>query len=59
MAGLGDAAGVATLVIDGLIALSSAMLGLDLTTKDGRTPERLGLADKSVEQIKQVFETGP
>ena len=58
MAGLGDAAGVATPVIDGLIALSSSMLGRDLTQKDGRTLERLGLAGKSVEQIKQVFETG-
>jgi hypothetical protein len=30
-----------------------------LTQKDGRTLERLGLAGKSVEQMKRVFETGP
>jgi opine dehydrogenase len=59
MAALGDAAGVATPVIDGLIALSSSMLGRDLTQKDGRTLEYLGLAGKSVEQIRRVFETGP
>lgn len=59
MAGLGDAAGVATPVIDGLVALSSAMLGRDLTKGDGRTLEYLGLAGKSVEQITKVFETGP
>jgi opine dehydrogenase len=58
MAALGDATGVATPVIDGLIALSSSMLGRDLTTGDGRTLERLGLAGKSVAEIKRVFETG-
>ena len=58
MAALGDAAGVATPVIDGLIALSSAMLGRDLT-KDGRTLAALGLAGKSPEQIVEIFERGP
>lgn len=57
MAGLGKAVGVATPVIDGLIALSSAMLGRDFM-KEGRTLQYLGLAGKNAEQIKQVFETG-
>jgi opine dehydrogenase len=59
MAALGDAAGVPTPVIDGLIALSSSMLGRDLTRDGGRTLQYLGLAGKSVEQIRAVFETGP
>jgi opine dehydrogenase len=59
MAGLGDAAGVPTPVIDGLVALSSAMLGRDLTQGSGRTLESLGLHGKTVEQIKAIFETGP
>ena len=59
MAALGDAAGVTTPVIDGLIALSSSMLGRDLTKNDGRTLDYLGLAGKSVAQITKVFETGP
>jgi hypothetical protein len=59
MAALGDAAGVATPVIDGLIALSSSILGRDLTRTDGRTLDYLGLAGKSIEEIRQVFETGP
>jgi opine dehydrogenase len=59
MAALGDATGVPTPTIDGLIALSSSMLGRDLTMGDGRTLARLGLAGKSVAKIKQVFETGP
>ena len=59
MAALGDAAGVDTPVIDGLIALSSSVLGRDLTKPDGRTLDYLGLAGKTVEQIRTVFETGP
>ncbi|HEY3188775.1 MAG TPA: NAD/NADP octopine/nopaline dehydrogenase family protein [Solirubrobacteraceae bacterium] len=59
MAALGDAAGVDTPVIDGLIALSSSLLGRDLTKPDGRTLDYLGLAGKTVEQIRTVFETGP
>ncbi len=58
MAGLGDAVGVATPVIDGLIALSGTMLGRDFT-KEGRTLAALGLAGKSAEQIKAAFELGP
>lgn len=59
MAALGDAAGVPTPVIDGLVALSSAMLGRDLSQGGGRTLEYLGLAGKSVAEIKRVFEAGP
>jgi opine dehydrogenase len=59
MAGLGDAAGVPTPVIDGLVALTSAMLGRDLTKGSGRTLASLGLAGKTVEEIKAIFETGP
>jgi opine dehydrogenase len=59
MAALGDAAGVATPAIDGLIALSSSMLGRDLTQADGRTLASLGLTGKSVAEITRVFATGP
>lgn len=59
MAALGDAAGVATPVIDGLIALSSSMLGRDLTKMEGRTLDYLGLAGMGVAQITKVFESGP
>ena len=58
MAALGDAAGVATPVIDGLIALSGAMLGRDFA-RDGRNLDYLGLAGKDVGQIKSSFELGP
>ena len=58
MAALGDAAGVATPVIDGLIALSSAALGSDLAA-EGRTLARLGLTGLSAAQIQRVFELGP
>jgi len=58
MSALGDAVGVATPVIDGLIALSSAMLGRDFM-KDGRNRAYLGLAGKNAEQIKEIFELGP
>jgi opine dehydrogenase len=59
MAALGDAAGVPTPVIDGLVALTSSMLGRDLARQDGRTLEYLGLAGKSVEAIRRIFELGP
>jgi len=49
---------VTTPVIDGLIALSGATLGQDFV-KEGRTLESLGLAGKSVEAIKRIFEIGP
>ncbi len=58
MSALGDAVGVPTPVIDGLIALSSAMLGRDFM-KDGRNLQYLGLAGKSAEQIMEIFERGP
>jgi opine dehydrogenase len=58
MSALGDAAGVATPVIDALIALSGAMLGHDFM-REGRNLEALGLAGKNVEQIKRTFELGP
>ena len=58
MSALGEAVGVATPVIDGLIALCGAMLGRDFT-KEGRNLEYLGLAGKNAEQIRQVFELGP
>jgi opine dehydrogenase len=57
MSGLGHAAGVGTPVIDGLIALSSAMLRRDLRA-EGRTLERLGLAGKSVAEIRAIVEGG-
>jgi len=57
MSGLGHAAGVGTPVIDGLIALSSAMLRRDLRA-EGRTLERLGLAGKSVAEIRAIAEGG-
>ena len=58
MAALGDAVGVHTPAIDGLIALTSAALGHDFT-KEGRNLDTLGLARKSVAEIKQSFEMGP
>jgi opine dehydrogenase len=58
MSALGGAAGVATPVIDGLIALSSAMLGRDFMM-EGRNLQRLGLEGKNVEQIARIFERGP
>jgi hypothetical protein len=45
-------------VIDGLIAVTSAMLGRDLR-KEGRTLERLGLAGKAVAEIRAIAESGP
>lgn len=58
MSALGDAVGVATPVIDGLIALSSAMLGRDFM-KEGRNQAYLGIEGKNAEQIKKIFELGP
>jgi opine dehydrogenase len=58
MSALGSAGGVATPVIDGLIAVTSAMLGRDLR-KEGRTLERLGLAGKAVAEIRAIAESGP
>ena len=58
MSGLGHAAGVATPVIDGLIALTSAMLRRDFRA-EGRNLDRLGLAGKSVAEIRSIVENGP
>jgi opine dehydrogenase len=58
MSALGDATGVATPVIDGLIALSSAMLGRDFAG-EGRSLEHLGLAGRTAEEVRRVFELGP
>ena len=58
MSALGDAVGVATPVIDGLIALSSAMLGRDFA-REGRSLEHLGLAGRPAEEVRRVFELGP
>jgi opine dehydrogenase len=57
MSGLGHAAGVGTPVIDGLIALTSAMLRRDFRA-EGRSLERLGLAGKSVTEIRSLVESG-
>ena len=57
MSSLGRAAGVVTPVIDGLIALTSAMLGRDLRA-EGRNLDRLGLGGKSVSEIHSIMETG-
>jgi len=58
MSALGGAVGVATPVIDGLIALSSAMLGRDFA-REGRSLEHLGLAGCTAEEVRRVFELGP
>jgi opine dehydrogenase len=57
MSSLGRAAGVGTPVIDGLIALTSAMLGRDFRA-EGRNLEALGLAGKSVAEIRAAVESG-
>jgi opine dehydrogenase len=49
---------VGTPVIDGLIALTSAMLRRDFRA-EGRSLERLGLAGKSVTEIRSLVESGP
>lgn len=58
MAGLGHAAGVATPVIDGLVAVAGAMAGRDFVA-EGRTLARLGLDGKSVAEIRTIVEHGP
>jgi opine dehydrogenase len=49
---------VATPVIDGLVALSSAMLGRDFA-REGRSLEHLGLAGRTPDEVRRVFELGP
>ena len=58
MAALGSAADVPTPVIDGLVALTSAMLRRDFRA-EGRNLERLGLAGQTVTGIRAIAETGP
>ena len=55
---LGRAAGVATPVIDGLITLTSTMLRRDFRS-EGRNLAQLGLAGKTVGEIRSTVETGP
>ena len=57
MSSLGRAAGVVTPVIDGLIALTSAMLGRDFRA-EGRNLDQLGLAGKSTAEIRSIMEAG-
>jgi opine dehydrogenase len=57
MSSLGRAAGVATPVMDGLVALTSAMLGRDFRA-EGRNLDALGLAGKSVAEIRAIVESG-
>jgi opine dehydrogenase len=58
MSALGHAVGAATPVIDGLIALSSAMLGRDFMT-EGRNLAYLGLTGRSAAEVRRIFELGP
>jgi opine dehydrogenase len=53
MSSLGRAAGVGTPVIDGLVALTSAMLGRDFRA-EGRNLDALGLTGKSVAEIRVI-----
>ena len=55
MSELGRAAGMATPVIDGLVTLTSAMLGRDFRA-EGRNLEHLGLAGRSVPEIRAIVE---
>ena len=57
MSSLGRAVGVTTPVIDGLVALTSAMLGRDFRA-EGRNLDALGLAGKSVPEIQSIVEAG-
>jgi opine dehydrogenase len=58
MSALGGAARVPTPVIDGLIAVTSAMLRRDFRA-EGRNLERLGLAGKTIAEIRAIVENGP
>jgi opine dehydrogenase len=54
---VGDEIGVETPVIDGLIALGSALAGRDFRA-EGRTLASLGLAGQGVDGLRQFAETG-
>jgi opine dehydrogenase len=56
-ASIGDEVGVETPVVDGLIAITSAMLGQDFRG-EGRTLASLGLAGGGVERLRRFAETG-
>jgi opine dehydrogenase len=56
-ASVGDEVGVETPVIDGLIAITSAMLGQDFRA-EGRTLTSLGLAGGGAEGLRRFAETG-
>jgi len=57
MSELGRAGGVATPVIDGLITLTSTMLRRDFRS-EGRNLAQLGLAGKTVGEIRSIVEMG-
>ena len=52
---LGRAAGIKTPMIDMIIQLGTALLGIDFR-KEGRNLKRLGLTGKTIGEIKQAFE---
>jgi opine dehydrogenase len=54
---IADATGVETPVLDGLIAIASAMLGKDFRA-DGRDLEGLGLGGLGTEELQKFAETG-
>jgi opine dehydrogenase len=56
-ASIGDEIGVETPVIDGLVAIASAMLGQDFRA-EGRTLERLGLAGAGLDGLRRFAENG-
>lgn len=57
MGAIGRVAGVPTPVIDGLVAVSSALLRRDFVA-EGRTLERLGLAGHDAQQLRATLEHG-
>lgn len=57
IASLGDESGVAMPVANGLLALASAVTGDDLRA-EGRTAERLGIAGKSVDDLRLLMREG-
>jgi opine dehydrogenase len=57
IASVGKLAGVPTPIASGLLAIGSAVTGRDLYA-EGRTLEKLGLADLSLQQLQHLLETG-